>query len=96
MVVVDASVLVEALLIDGPARARLAAVNLQAPDLIDAELLSVLRRLIIAGRLPEQHALRALITSQQLGLRRRVSVGRPLPKDWDPSTGQKANLAYGK
>ena len=73
MVVVDASVLVDALLIDGPARARLADANLQAPDLIDAELLSVLLRLVIAGRLPEQHALRALITSQQLGLRRHVS-----------------------
>ena len=59
MVVVDASVLVDALLIDGPARARLADANIQAPDLIDAELLSVLRRLVLAGRLPEQHALRA-------------------------------------
>ena len=49
MVVVDASVLVDALLIDGPARARLADANLQAPDLIDAELLSVLRRLVWAS-----------------------------------------------
>ena len=57
MVVVDASVLVDALLIDGPARARLADANIQAPDLIDAELLSVLRRLVLAGRLPEQHGL---------------------------------------
>lgn len=85
MVVVDASVLVDALLIDGPARARLADANLQAPDLIDAELLSVLRRLVIAGRLPEQHALRALITSQQLGLRRHVS--RHLwPRAWELRT----------
>ena len=95
-VLADASVLVEALLIHGAASARLAEANLQAPDLIDAELISVLRRLVLAGRLPEQHALRALITTQQLGLRRRVSLGRPLPKGWDPSTGQKANLAYGK
>jgi len=39
MVVVDASVLVEALLIDGPVRKRLAEANLQAPELIDAEML---------------------------------------------------------
>ena len=85
MVVVDASVLVDALLIDGPARARLADANLQAPDLIDAELHSVLRRLVIAGRLPEQHALLALITSQQLGLRRHVS--RHLsPRAWELRT----------
>jgi hypothetical protein len=32
-----------ALLINGAARARLAGANLQAPDLIDAEVLSVLR-----------------------------------------------------
>ena len=44
VVVVDATVLVDALLIDGAARARLSEANLQAPELIDAELLSVLRR----------------------------------------------------
>lgn len=82
MVVVDASVLVEALLIDGAARVRLAEANLQAPELIDAELLSVLRRLVLAGRLPEQHALQALATSQQLGLRRHAS--RHLwPRAWE-------------
>jgi predicted nucleic acid-binding protein len=82
MVVVDASVLVNALLINGAARARLADANLQAPDLIDAELLSVLRRLVLAGRLTEQHALSALTTSQQLGLRRHAS--RHLwPRAWE-------------
>jgi predicted nucleic acid-binding protein len=44
MLVIDASVLVDALLVAGPARERLASDNLQAPELIDAELLSVLRR----------------------------------------------------
>ncbi|WP_411868832.1 type II toxin-antitoxin system VapC family toxin [Vulcanococcus limneticus] len=73
MVVVDASVLVNALLLDGASRARLADANLQAPDLIDAELLSVLRRLVLADQLPEQHALQALSTAQQLGLRRHSS-----------------------
>jgi predicted nucleic acid-binding protein len=82
VVVVDASVLVDALLIDGAARARIAEANLQAPDLIDAELLSVLRRLVLAERLPEQHALQALATSQRLGLRRHAS--RHLwPRAWE-------------
>jgi len=82
MVVVDASVLVNALLINGAARARLADANLQAPDLIDAEVLSVLRRLVLADRLTEQHALSALTTSQQLGLRRHAS--RHLwPRAWE-------------
>ena len=82
MVVVDASVLINALLINGAARARLADANLQAPDLIDAEVLSVLRRLVLAGRLTEQHALSALTTSQQLGLRRHAS--RHLwPRAWE-------------
>lgn len=85
MVVVDASVLVDALLIDGAARARLAEANLQAPDLIDAQLLSVLRRLVLADRLPEQHALQALATSQRLGLRRHSS--RHLwPRAWELRT----------
>jgi predicted nucleic acid-binding protein len=85
MVVVDASVLVDALLIDGAARTRLAEANLQAPDLIDAELLSVLRRLVLADRLPEQHALQALATSQRLGLRRHSS--RHLwPRAWELRT----------
>ncbi len=61
MVVVDASVLVDALLIDGAARARL------------------------AERLPEQHALQALATSQRLGLRRHAS--RHLwPRAWELRT----------
>ena len=85
VVVVDASVLVNALLINGPARARLAAANLQAPELIDAELLSVLRRLALANQLPEQQALQALATAQQLGLRRHAS--RHLwPRAWELRT----------
>lgn len=82
MVVVDASVLVDALLVDGGARARVAAANLQAPELIDAELLSVLRRLVLAERLSEQHALQALATSQRLGLRRHTSR-RLWPRAWE-------------
>lgn len=89
MVVVDASVLVNALLIDGASRARLAEANLQAPDLIDAEVLSVLLRLVLAERLPERHALKALATSQQLGLRRHAS--RHLwPRAWELRTNLSA------
>jgi hypothetical protein len=53
MVVVDASALVDALLINGAARERLAVESLQAPELIDAELLSVLRRLVAGRQAPD-------------------------------------------
>jgi predicted nucleic acid-binding protein len=82
MVVIDASLLVDALLLAGPARARLSAENLQAPELIDAELLSVLRRLVLAEKLQETHALQALATAHRLGLRRQPS--RALwPRAWE-------------
>lgn len=89
MVVVDASVLVNALLLNGACRARLADANLQAPDLIDAELLSVLRRLVLADQLPEQHALQALTTAQQLGLRRH-SCRQLWPRAWELRTNLSA------
>jgi predicted nucleic acid-binding protein len=73
MVVIDASVLVNALLVNGSARSRLAAESLQAPELIDAEVLSVLRRLVLAGKLQDCAALQALTVAHQLGLRRYVS-----------------------
>ena len=73
MVVIDASVLVNALLVNGSARSRLAAESLQAPELIDAEVLSVLRRLVLAGKLQDVAALQALTVAHQLGLRRYVS-----------------------
>ncbi len=89
MLVIDASVLVDALLVAGPARERLASDNLQVPELIDAELLSVLRRLVLAGQLPEGHALQALATANQLGLRRHPS--RSLwPRAWELRTNLSA------
>ena len=89
MVVIDASVLVDALLVAGPARVRLANDNLQAPELIDAELLSVLRRLVLADKLPEGHALQALATAERLGLRRHPS--RCLwPRPWELRTNLSA------
>ena len=85
MLVIDASVLVDALLVAGQARARLASNNLQAPELIDAELLSVLRRLVLADKLRDGHALQALATAHRLGLRR--SPSRSLwPRAWELRT----------
>jgi predicted nucleic acid-binding protein len=89
MVVIDASVLVDALLVAGPARIRLTSENLQAPELIDAELLSVLRRLALAHKLQEGHALQALATANRLGLRRHPC--RSLwPRAWDLRTNLSA------
>jgi len=89
MLVIDASVLVAALLVAGPARERLASDNLQAPELIDAELLSVLRRLVLADKLREGHALQALATADRLGLRRHPS--RSLwPRAWELRTNLSA------
>lgn len=67
--------LVDALLVAGPARVRLASDNLQAPELIDAELLSALRRLVLADKPQEGHALQALATANRLGLRRNPRPG---------------------
>jgi predicted nucleic acid-binding protein len=89
MLVIDASVLVDALLVAGPSRARLASENLQAPELIDAELLSVLRRLVLAGKLQDGDALQALATANKLGLRRHAS--RSLwPRAWELRTNLSA------
>ena len=58
MIVVDASVLAPALADDGPdgdrARARLRGEVLTAPEIIDLEVTSVLRRAAMGGRLPER------------------------------------------
>jgi predicted nucleic acid-binding protein len=89
MLVVDASALVDALLVAGPARARLSAANLQAPELIDAELLSVLWRLVLTGKLLESQALQALSTASRLGLRRHAT--RILwPRAWELRTNLSA------
>jgi len=85
MLVIDASVLVDALLVAGPSRARLTSETLQAPELIDAELLSVLRRLVLADKLKASDALQALATANRLGLRRHAS--RSLwPRAWELRT----------
>ena len=89
MVVIDASALVDGLLVAGAARARLASDNPQSPDLIEAELLSVLRKHVQADKLRHGHDLQALATANCLGLRRHPSRSlwqrRPHPGEQQPS-----------
>ena len=66
-----------------------AALVVDASALVDAELLSVLRRLVLTGQLVEQQALLALDTAQLLGLRRHTT--RQLwPRAWQLRTNLSA------
>lgn len=80
MIVVDASVLAVALGDDGPegsvARAALAEETLVAPELIDLEVLSVLRRQVRSAGMPPARAERALSSLADLPMRR--APHRPL------------------
>ena len=68
MIVVDVSPGVSALLNDGPARRLLAVESVHAPYLVDAEVVSVLRRQAAAGLLASEKARRALDVWRRLGL----------------------------
>ncbi|RYZ27090.1 MAG: VapC toxin family PIN domain ribonuclease, partial [Propionibacteriaceae bacterium] len=74
MIVVDASVIAPALADDGPdgdrARDRLRGEVLTAPELIDLEVASVLRRAAASGRLQERRADMALNDLVDFTLRR--------------------------
>ena len=74
MLVVDASVLAPALADDGPsgdkARARMSGQDLAAPDLVDLEVLSVLRRQLAAGTLDARRASFAVADLSDLPLER--------------------------
>jgi predicted nucleic acid-binding protein len=74
VIVVDASVLAPALADDGAdgdrARDRLRGEELVAPELIDLEVLSTLRRAARARRLDEGRSLQALTDLAELPLRR--------------------------
>jgi predicted nucleic acid-binding protein len=74
VIVVDASVLVPGLVDDGrdgdAARVRLRGEVLAAPELVDLEVASVLRRLVLAGSLPLRHADLALADLVELPLQR--------------------------
>lgn len=74
MIVLDASVLATALTDDGTdgalARARLRGQVLVGPELIDLEVSSVLRRLVLGGQLPVDRAEQALGDLTALPLQR--------------------------
>ena len=74
MIVVDASVLAPALADDGDdgdrARERLRGEQLAAPELIDLEVVSTLRRAARAKRLDPQRSLQAVADLADLPLRR--------------------------
>ena len=80
MIVVDASVLAVALGDDGPegsvARAVLAEETLLAPELIDLEVLSVLRKQVKSASMTLERAQRALSRLAELPMRR--APHRPL------------------
>lgn len=86
MIVVDASVLVVALADDGrdgdAARARLRGEQLAAPELIDLEVGSVLRRQLAAGAIDERRARLAIGDLVALPMTR--APHRPLlPRCWE-------------
>lgn len=75
MIVVDASVLANALADDGPdgasARSRLTdTVGLAAPDLVDVETVAVLRKRWISGDLSDQRFSEAIDDLEELALDR--------------------------
>jgi predicted nucleic acid-binding protein len=70
MIVVDASVVLEALVGGGAATARLVGEDLVAPHLVDAEVAHVLRRRAHRGDLPADRAETALQHLQSLGMQR--------------------------
>lgn len=74
MIVVDASVLAPALADDGARgdqlRHRLEGGALTGPELLDVEVLSVLRRALLHGELEERRAVQALTDLIALPLRR--------------------------
>lgn len=70
MIVVDASAALSALLNAGPARLALRDEQLHVPHLIDSEVVSGLRRQVIAGELEAEVAWTLLNTWRQLGMTR--------------------------
>jgi len=86
LIVVDASVIASALADDGEdgdrARGRLRGERLCAPEIVDLEVTSALRRLHGAGDLDERRAALALNDLMDLDLRR-VGARRLLPRVWE-------------
>jgi predicted nucleic acid-binding protein len=86
LIVVDASVVASALADDGDdgdqARRRLQGERLYAPEILDLEVISVLRRLLGAGELDERRADLAFGDLRDLDLRR-VSHRSLLARVWE-------------
>ena len=86
MIVVDTSALIAALMDDGRdgdvARAELGGQALAAPELIDVEALSVIRRLSSVGQITLRRAERAIEDLTDLPLRR-VPHRALLPRCWE-------------
>lgn len=76
MIVLDASAAVSALLNDGQARRLIGGEDLHAPHLVDAEVVSALRRLVATGTLSAQAGRACLDAFGRLGLYR--YAGAPL------------------
>jgi len=86
VIVIDASVVAPALADDGEdgdrARDRLRGEQLAAPELVDLEVVSTLRRAARAGRLDERRSAQALADLGALPLRR-VPHLPLLPRVWE-------------
>lgn len=82
MIVLDASAAVQALLNDGQSRLLVAAESLHAPHLVDAEVLSALRRLVGAGTLTADDGARCVNTWNRIGLIR-YAAGPLLERIWE-------------
>ena len=70
MIVVDASAALSALLNSGPARRALGESQLHVPHLIDTEVASGLRRMVVGGEIDEGAGWAALDTWRRLGMTR--------------------------
>lgn len=75
VIVLDASAALSALLNAGPARSSLATEQLHAPHLIDSEVTSVLRRLVVSGRISAGAGWVALDAWRRLAVTRYATHG---------------------
>ena len=86
MIVVDASVLAPALADDDQSgdtvRRRIASEALAAPELVDLEVISVLRRARRAGRLDDRRCAQAIADLRKLDLRRAPHL-KLIERIWD-------------
>jgi predicted nucleic acid-binding protein len=89
VIVLDASAAVAALLNDGQARRLVAEEALHAPHLIDAEVVSALRRLVAAGTLSDEDGHRCVETWSRTGLIR-YAAGPLLSRVWELRGGLSA------